>query len=127
MKLELRHLAPYLPYKLKGFYDGENEGIEIMRGLVEDEIITDVDQFELTDFKPLLRPISDLSSDEFDMDTISKGAIQFLDETANLPHNSRESHIGSIQYCDMKKLLEWKFDIFGLIKEGLAIDINTIL
>jgi hypothetical protein len=26
----------------------------------------------------------------------------------------------------MQKLLEWHFDIFGLIKEGLAIDINTI-
>jgi hypothetical protein len=29
-------------------------------------------------------------------------------------------------YEDILKLLEWKFDIFGLIENDLAIDINTL-
>ena len=29
-------------------------------------------------------------------------------------------------YQEVQKLLEWHFDVFGLIEQGLAIDINTI-
>lgn len=29
-------------------------------------------------------------------------------------------------YLLMQKLIEWHFDVFGLIEKGLAIDINTL-
>ena len=49
-------------------------------------------------------------------------------------HKTWEDEIGSdygnqsipFDYQEMCKLLEWHFDIFGLIEKGLAIDINTL-
>jgi len=70
--------------------------------------------------KPLLRPISTLSSADFELNIISKNAILFLDETANLPFNSRKEHVKGIMWGDMEFLLKNHFDIFGLIKEGAA-------
>jgi hypothetical protein len=31
-----------------------------------------------------------------------------------------------ISYCSFNKLLEWHFDVYGLIENNLAIDINTL-
>ena len=31
-----------------------------------------------------------------------------------------------LPYGVVEKLLEWHFDIFGLLEKGLAVDINTI-
>lgn len=125
MKLELKHLAPYLPYGLKVIHNEDIDGVKYKPVNITDRFYS-IPTAILTNFKPILRPVSDLQSDEFDMDDVSKGAILFLDKTANLPYNSRESHIGSIQYRDMLKLLKWHFDIFGLIPKGLAIDIDTL-
>lgn len=38
----------------------------------------------------------------------------------------RINHAIAYQYDLFHKLFEWHFDVFGLIKSGLAIDINTI-
>jgi len=140
-QIELKYLAPYLPYGLKYLYLKKGEGIwmdpdknhfHTLLSSCEKGYHSKSDKGVIMFYenpfnkKLILRPISDLKNEEFEMDSISKGAIMFLDETANLPHNSRESHIGSIQYKDMVFLLENHFDIFGLIRMGLAIDINTI-
>jgi len=57
--LTIKHLAPYLPYGLKGSWT-ETFEIEKLIGFCEDEVITNVEQFPLKDFKPILRPLSDL-------------------------------------------------------------------
>ena len=75
---------------------------------------------------PLLRPISDLINTEFKMDDLTKKAILYLDETANLLYNNRLDHIGGIMYSDMQKLIEWKFDIYNWIKQGFAKNINDV-
>lgn len=36
------------------------------------------------------------------------------------------SNISHLPYHTFKNLLEWHFDVFGLIEKGLAIDINTL-
>ena len=137
MKLELKHLAPYLPYGLMFMRVEENCDrstlpVTWLGTYYQQE--TNLNCNSLRDLlngnykepKLILRPLSDLTKTEFEMDSLHKGAIQFMDETANLPQNSRTSHVGSIMYADMLKLFEWHFDVFGLIPEGLAIDINTL-
>ena len=118
-QLELKHLAPYLPYGLK---------IQVARtGTIQKlESLSDGDHLFL--FKPILRPLSDLTK-EFEY----KGKkIQVLNELGFVNSvDVKESLlfvIGKlhIPYSEFTKLCEWHFDIFGLIEKGLAIDINTL-
>ena len=131
MKLELKHLAPYLPYGLELYSDGKKyktigfKQDSLLTTLVDNPLLDEIYHTGFNAMKPILRPLADLDKPEFEMDDWRKQAILSLDETANLPYNSRESHIGGIVYGDMLKLFEYHFDVFGLIKEGLAIDINT--
>ena len=76
--------------------------------------------------KLALRPMTDLQKPEFKIDDWRKGAIGYLVETANIPHNSRKSHIGSIMFQDMTFLFEANFDIFGWIDQELAYDVNKL-
>ena len=76
MKLELKHLSPYLPFELEIQVAGENvdddpEGLPrifTMAGIVDGEVIrnnkgyiSNVEE-EIEDVFPILRPLSDLSS-----------------------------------------------------------------
>ena len=55
--------------------------------------------------------------------TTEKGKPIFeSDFVANIMY----SYYGSLSYSVMEKLFEWHFDVFGLIEQGLAIDINTL-
>jgi hypothetical protein len=118
MKLELKHLAPYLPYGLNGIH--------------QDRII-DLNPNNLWVFtlnaKPILRPLSDLDLDLWniinDVDgeyylQLDNGNV-FLTDTCdlNLFEISRTINV-------LNQLFKNHFDVFGLIKRGLAIDINTI-
>jgi hypothetical protein len=92
--------------------------------------------------KPLLHPLSDLTNpikveghnngkefvpiDEF---FIMYGG-GFKDKKAFLNTGLIDSILNSsyesYTYSLISKLFEWHFDVFGLIKSGLAIDINTL-
>jgi hypothetical protein len=124
MNLEIKHLRFY-PETLQIVWEGVQCGFEGI-DFNHKSIILERVNVSLTDVKPILRPMEDLRNEEFEMDEWRKNALMFLDETANLPYNSRDSHIGSIMFGDITKLFQWHFDVFGLIKAGLAIDINTL-
>ena len=144
MKLELKHLAPYLPYGLK---------IQVARtGTIQKlESLSDGDHLFL--FKPILRPLSDLVKGSFPHEL-----IQFLIDEKIYKNSFAEGHesysykiihkpFGEVIkftnhddwvfYMSIKEperikhkiynwLIERHFDVFGLIEKGLAIDINTI-
>ena len=68
MKLEIKHLASYLPYELKGFCTDDLQGVEIMNGLqkISDsciEVISDKEPMDLVYFKPILFPFSSLTKE----------------------------------------------------------------
>ena len=122
MKLELKHLAPYLPYGLNYQYTGN--GITKIMGSHNIDIVNG----EV--FKPILRPLSDLTK-EIEIDGEIFIPYDWIKENI-------DRHGCYIDYSDMfiepteyaynvvSKLFEWHFDVFGLIEKGLAIDINDL-
>lgn len=125
-KLELKHLAPYLPYKVgieifnyKRDYVGVRystiNGFYMIKDEVHVNYVGGSTGKSFTEFKPILRPLSDIDDDLFE-------EIGFADE-----EDFKESvENGDILYNNQIKLISMHFDVFGLIDAGLAIDINTI-
>ncbi len=223
MKLEIKHLAPYLPYGLKCEYEGIINGKEISAQHkafnIENDPFPNWEYYEpieeviglkiaplksirtykkyflatcgihnrgLKNFyngigiKPILRPLSDLTKEieyngekfvpiEFLFNNLVDAAdvIEFdyefkeeikpvfqIDDGWNhcmslkndyghilcfsFDSNSKSFMLGiesrpGVEWCNIsnqyemfQKLFEWHFDIFGLIENKLAIDINTI-
>lgn len=165
MKLELKHISPYLPYDLKGMrLDGGKElyYLALVRPKSIHPLIWNTFGFgdpTAMDMKPILRPLSDLTKE------IEVNGEKFVPiiELAKLFHicKSAVTHFSNIRndgfygisvnchvenddgrfayyqirneefvlsntYEEVQKLLEWHFDVFGLIESGLAIDINTL-
>jgi len=143
-KLELKHLAPYLPYGLKfrtskhQYKYGEYATI-LMNGLSisEDgsshiEFIVDNELIfsnNLNTVKPILRPLSDLTNDHIE-------DLYFKFERSETNASSWESELRmlrkykgtnySLPLSWWNYLYEMHYDIHGLIDKGLAIDINTL-
>lgn len=142
MKLELKHLAPYLPYGLKceilnykcdyvgdkydtikGYYFyGDSPYFNFKHG-------RDHAGKNTTNFKPILRPLSDLTQEDL-IDDLGT-TISHLDWVTNerehwIKFYSREHWLNDIPYVIYNYLIKNHFDVFGLIEKGLAIDINTL-
>jgi hypothetical protein len=108
-KLELKHLAPYLPYKLKykSLFNGSINNLY--------DLSTDInDNYWGVKIKPILRPLSDLELDEFKNKIFN---IEYIID------KETDADLGYYEWCF---LFENHFDVFGLIEKGLAININTI-
>lgn len=150
MKLELKHLAPYLPYELKGVvknYEYKETYIDNLDTIsFYDKVLTftgvssDVylDNTESGEFKPILRPLSDLTKEELSIlfgyhseDCIVDFEIITtpFDEFGYIEYEL--FGVGHISTCiagynDLQKLFKKHYDIFNLIPQNLAIDINTL-
>lgn len=122
MKLELKHLAPYLPYGLNIASKSidKSEGIlsiykiEINenndRGI--ENVLFGANQI------PILRPLSGLKQHE--CYTSLSNNLRFNVDILGFPNYL------DLKVNDYNVLLENHFDVFGLIEQGLAIDINTL-
>ena len=133
MKLELKHLSPYLPYELKAVIRlREDSSLPI-----DDECVVTVSCFEVAyldseyeEFKPILRPLSDLTTSH---NIFEDKAICFIDESDNggsftiddIYFKYKESSFSDWRNAYLL-LLKNHFDVFGLIEKELAIDINTL-
>lgn len=140
-KLEFKHVANYLPYGLKiNRYD--KLGNLIFKN-------TELHYLHLewiSQIKPILRPLSDLTKEiehngkkfvpidvfEITDDHTSylfeydSGNIKLISDLESISTNDCEFDINFIPFEVVQKLISWHFDIFGLIKKGLAIDINNL-
>ncbi len=108
-KLELKHLAPYLPYGLKGlgkYPNGDDNIREINISNVMAYVDNDINS------KPILRPLSDLTN--------YKGIFHNWEYIINTELSC------DITWYEWEALFEHHFDVFGLIEKGLAIDKNTL-
>ena len=116
MKLELKHLAPYLPYELK-ILNGKE--YDIVNGIDNKTVISlfrgHLENFStIENVKPILRPLSDLTEE--------------YSNSCNYSHKDFKWGIinKNISVLVWDSLLKNHFDVFGLIDAGLAIDINTL-
>lgn len=131
--MKLEHLAPYLPYGLKVQGQPTKEILEL--GGLDGNIALLVGRgrIDFFDIKPILRPLSDLTK-EIEHNGGKFVPLDWFDkEYAPLgcSHEEMKEHflkdtLKNLSYSIVQKLLEWHFDIFGLIEKGEAIDINTI-
>lgn len=144
MKLELKHLAPYLPYGLKmeiqDFYNGKKE----IARFTGSHIGFSWDENTFINCKPILRPLSDLNNEiehngerfipliEINTQSNEFGLTYYVDDLSDglylMVKQDKNIHINYlvIPMEVMNLLFEWHFDVFGLIEQGLAIDINTL-
>tara|TARA_R110000822_G_scaffold113027_1_gene244100 strand:+ start:124 stop:558 length:435 start_codon:yes stop_codon:yes gene_type:complete len=142
MKLELKYLSAYLPYGLK--FDGKRNGWVNFDGSVKNLCPMDLDgRWEV--IKPILRPLSDLTKEievngekfvpNYILNTrfraSSKDLIPYKYDNYNLELDvETQNYSQKIDLFDgfliVQQLLEWHFDIYGLIDAGLAIDINIL-
>jgi hypothetical protein len=137
MKLEINHILPYLEHGLKGdlvnldYFDSQinKELYRIETGKTEQQKYYDVSvvvgdcESSIIDFKPILRPLSDLTFEDMevlkDKYDVIEGSTMFRDKDTSI--NPTEWRYDDIQY-----LFSRHFDVFGLIEKGLAIDVNTL-
>lgn len=137
MKLELKHLIGYLPYGLNLMIDDvicEIEGVDLHK---KDTVIAERVNYKFSEIKPILRPLSDLTKEiEVDGDVFIALDIISSHLEYELNYNSEENEFSTeqinrlfimeIPYLAIDCMLEWYFDIYGLIENDLAIDINTL-
>ena len=133
MKLTIKELAPYLPYGLKirmFLYNfGDCEITMGLKNIEPDKIFNkDLEQLPPTEplkevgisvvlsdsfIKPILRPLSDLTTNAF----IFK---------KDLEHIKLHNEVITMRYYVVEYLFQNHYDVFGLIEQNLAIDINTL-
>jgi hypothetical protein len=125
MKLELKHLAPYLPYGLQLQLHGDfpiREGEKnIIHKIYEMKPSHIPKALEWETIKPILRPLSDLTK-EYPINNIKEGGFLDAEDVDYIQQKPR----GHYKLYQAMYLFGHHFDVFGLIEAGLAIDINTI-
>ena len=138
MELKLEHLAPYLPYGLECIWinrlafqmtDGELPVKEVVEELT---IKNYVQLLEGHKAIPILHPLSDLTKE------IEHKGDRFKPiESITYPYTEKweqsfyeawklDISTGYLSYQNWNKLVSWHFDVFGLIEQGLALDINKL-
>ena len=145
MKLELKHLAPYLPYNL--MFVGKNTEhtiwkLEGLRSIEQRSIELSSKEYDLVHatldkVQPILRPLTDLTKEIevngerfVPIDKIEKTTsihLHYESDTliwVNDPTN--EGNWLQDHFKMMQMLLYWHFDIYNLIQHGLAVDYNTL-
>ena len=131
MKLELKHLAPYLPYELKVLSSfSESATISSLHltdlesrkavNLQLDGVPITFRGDNLDSIKPILRPLSDLKNSENEIREMIV-EYSYSDLSWILVNDLSE-----IRQSTFNLLIQNHFDVFGLIEKGLAIDINTL-
>lgn len=140
MKLELKHLAGYLPYGLKCLYTHTKEVGQISNiytigeGYDNEDIKLSINFLEgghIWMYKPILRPLSDLTKEievngELHQMWLLAPNCEHYDGTQLINRNGYKFEIEELKYSTIQTMLRFHFDIFGLIENGLAVDINTL-
>lgn len=145
MKLELKHLVPYLPYGLGvqilnhkcdyvGIEFSKANGFYLLNGALHMTYEGGSTGKSISEFKPILRPMSDLDV-KFEIAGVYKKGWDHLHSHADfftgLPFDVvvaviEKRNLDTIPMYVAEWLFEYDFDVFGLIDQGLAIDINTL-
>lgn len=126
MKLELKHIAGYLPYGLKLTWPSST--IELWCGNVQ-KVIDRREDSDSSRGVPILRPLSDLHKLENKEDLLGLSEMDLHLMEDNVTHKevgSVNTLVSGICFEKVQYLLSKHYDIYDLIGKGLAVDINTL-
>jgi len=145
MKLELKHLAPYLPYGLKVV---TQYGLDVPKGGHIFEICGICERPDMAwkkgeiglfftrlgqnremsneyfEFRPALKPLSDYT-DMLGLPMVELNC-DIDDQIAIEQFANQQISLASLPYSAYEVLVRNKVDIFRLIPQNLAIDLNTL-
>jgi hypothetical protein len=142
MELEIKHLAPYLPYGLKLQYVVREkvEKTGVLQSISHRDFETHPTRVSIEGlyneehiwmFKPILRPLSDLNNEivingeKHQMWLLINGQKALENgEIENM--NGYQYSILELSYNKIQTILKFHFDIFGLIEKGVAISYNDL-
>lgn len=149
MNLELKHLAPYLPYKLKGQVfeykiDSVKQRIEELTGLEKWNekksywgVTTQSNsRITLRSFKPIFNPILDLSLlviEEFEKydgkrdGKANEEVINLFCEENGVNEFIENIDLKSLPYECIEFMFKNHYDFFDLISKNLAISIHDVV
>lgn len=153
-QLTIKELAPYLPYKLRLRIEHGTQFEDItMYGLnFEGDVMTvwskstGYKEFGSRVIKPYLRPLSQLTEElehngerfvpiEYfeigDDDSgysydFGNGNVNLIKDLKTTAEHDLHHDLLFQPFAVTQKLIEWHFDVFGLIKKGLAIPIPSL-
>lgn len=128
MKLELKHLAPYLPYSLKVEMEGKKcnvawmstKNIAVHRPCGIGDYKRIQWKYAHLNIKPFLKPLSQLNNNEWKSIFVQSDIDDILDKYRI------DGTLDCVEHYLVQILVKHHFDISGLIEAGLAIDINTL-
>ena len=136
MKLEVKHLAGYLPYELDTKYLlSKVVNIPRFKDELRDKKLTAANcDFVLQFCKPILYPLSDLTKyiDNFCFEEWvqeSSCPEEYEQYTRCIYETFDDGELVDLHYLSyriIKKMYEYHFDVYRLIDAGLAIDINKL-
>lgn len=130
-KLELKHIAPYLPYDLKGMRSDGGKELYYLAYVSPKSIhplIWNTVGFgdpTAMDINPILRPLSDAEIILVKYEFLQLG-LDTVFNWKNILLILRKGQFSLLPQSLFDVLLRLNVDVFGLIEKGLAIDINTI-
>ncbi len=136
MKLELKkeQLVPYSPYSLKVIMEGKKTNVAWMStkhiAVIRPDGIGEYKkikwEYAHLNIKPILNPLSEMYNIEEIMDEFSEYHLEKFEISFSVFGVGCTNRFDHVNYTQMKLFFKHHLDIFGLIKEGLAIDINTL-
>ena len=122
MKLNIEHIAPYLPYSVKV---GDGRTPFALTADNFSNVFPYITEIYLHPLSNLTKEI-EVNGEKFvpiDWFNENYAAIQYTKEQMQ---NHFISFGTKMSYDICQKLFEWHFDLFELIEKDLAIDINTL-
>ena len=130
MNLEIKHIAPYLPYGLRPntAYEFTIVGADLTSVYCSHPNYSMLKILSYKEFKPILRPLSDLTKVDikefYQCSDIDMGIIDWQEWAEELYHSLKNDN--PFQLSQFEYLYKRHFDVFGLIENNLAIDFNTL-
>lgn len=122
-KLEIEHLSPYLPYGLKVIW--KTDARYNVENLTAELTIADYDfLINKRKAKPILRPLSDYQ--DILLGRFKETNWDMHNDIEIVDFANKDIGLHGLSYGSYKCLISDHADVFDLISEGLAIDINTL-
>lgn len=124
MKLELKHLAPYLPYEVQVAITYDLKNINYYT-LTEEKIHQVI---ELDCDKLILKSLSDIDSKVINELESSDEHITFISQYNGLDieYYIKNTRTQYLEYWMFLILVRNHFDVFDLIENNIAVDVNSI-